>query len=94
MIQKGRRMWAAGAYGAELGCAPSEDKAAEIVRKMGQMASITSLAIPSTVLRPKSVARYEGVSYRKPGRRRQGDGGRARSGSSRPLLPGLLTFAA
>ena len=71
-IQKGRRMWAAEAYGAELGRAPSEKKAAEIVRKMGQVASIKYLVIPSTVLRPKSVARYEGVSYRKPGRRSQG----------------------
>lgn len=39
---------------------------------MGQVASIKSLAIPSTVLRPKSVARYKGVSYRKPGNRSQG----------------------
>ena len=39
---------------------------------MGQVASIKSLAIPSTVLRPTSVARYKGVSYRKPGNRSQG----------------------
>ena len=71
-IEKGRRMWAAGAYGAELGRAPSEKKAAEIVRKMGQVASIKYLVIPSAVLRPRSVARYEGITYRKPGRRSLG----------------------
>ena len=64
-IQKGRCIWAARAYGTELGCALADDKAAEIVQKMGEVASIRSLVIPSSVLSPKSVARYEGVCYRK-----------------------------
>ena len=72
MIQKGRRIWAARAYGTELGCALADDKAGEIVRKMGEVASIQSLVIRSTVLSPKSVARYEGVCYRKPGKSQGG----------------------
>ena len=71
-IQKGRCIWAARAYGTELGCALADDKAAEIVRKMGEVASIRSLVIPSSVLSPKSVARYEGVCYRKPGKKSKG----------------------
>ena len=71
-IQKGRRIWAARAYGTELGCALADDKAGEIVRKMGEVASIQSLVIRSTVLSPKSVARYEGVCYRKPGKKPRG----------------------
>ena len=71
-IEKGRPIWVAEAYGAELGRAPSEDKAAEIVRNMGQAASIQSLSIPSTVLRPKSVARYVGVFHRKAGKKSGG----------------------
>ena len=71
-IQKGRRIWAARAYGTELGCALADDKAGEIVRKMGEVASIQSLVIRSTVLSPKSVARYEGVCYRKPGKSQGG----------------------
>ena len=71
-IEKGRPIWVAEAYGAELGRAPSEDKAAEIVRNMGQAASIQSLSIPSTVLRPKSVARYVGALHRKAGQKSGG----------------------
>ena len=71
-IQKGKCIWAARAYGAEIGRAPTEDKAGEIVRKMAGVSCLKSLEIKSTVLRPKSVARYEGVSYRKPGKKSQG----------------------
>ena len=55
--QKGRRMWAARVYDTALGCARTEAAAAEIVRKIGQVASVKHLVIPSTVLCPQSVAR-------------------------------------
>ena len=63
--------WVACAYGQDLGRAATPEKAVEIIRKMGAATSRNTLMI-STVPRPRSVARYEGIHYRPRGKRSQG----------------------
>ena len=64
--------WIAKVYDTELGRAMSPEGAAAIVCEMGQASCIEDLAIPSSVHCPRSVARYQGVCYRKPGAKSKG----------------------
>jgi len=63
----GIKLWRASMHGKLLGMGRSPQAAAWMVCRMAGGKSIEELAIPASVRCPRSVARYEGVWWRKPG---------------------------
>ena len=68
VLRKGKiKHWRAKMHGKILGVGYSPEDAARIVCRMGCAKSIEELVIPASVPRPRSVARYVGVWWRRPG---------------------------
>ena len=70
--KRGIKQWRAHMHGKHLGFAKSPQAAARMVCRMAGGQSIEELVIPSSVRCPRSVARYEGVWWRKPGAKSSG----------------------
>ena len=73
VLQKGKiKHWCAKMHGQILGVGCSPEEAARIVCRMGCAKSIEELVIPASVRCPRSVARFAGVWWRKPGAKSSG----------------------
>ena len=68
VTQKGQvHRWRARLHGKDLGWGHSLEEAAEIVRRLAGADSINDLITPGAIRAPRSVARYEGVFWRRAG---------------------------